>query len=244
MDKIAANSHFVSLRKEVKKAKAMVAGNLIRKINKLKQEKDKLSDEDQQKKSDDKIDKIHTETKLLKTLDSYLICKKATVNPDKKFWNDIISNTKSTAEERLIARIICKNNIQKQVAKFRSDHKECDEWLTEYLEYRDKKKELKEAQASTKVVKTKKHSNKSQDAQKQTTGHRNLSKVAEKRNKINKNNGSPLKRHNDSSMKSDNDDQEPEHLHPSWQSKRKEKELLKAALSGQMQPKRIILNKD
>lgn len=143
MDKIAANNHFVLLRKEVKKAKAMVSGNLIRKVNKLKEEKSKLEDETQIKKIDDKIEGLLEELRQLKTLDTYIVGKLATLKPDPKHWDKTICDSKATHEERCIARVISKNNIKKQVAKFRSDHKDCDEWINEYIEFREKKKEIK-----------------------------------------------------------------------------------------------------
>lgn len=142
MDKIAANNHLVQMRKEIKKAKAMVSGNLIRKMAKLKKEKERTEDEKHVSKIDDKIERIFSETRLIKSLDADQISKRVTLKPDAKYWNDVIDNSKSTDEERLQARIISKNNIWKQVSKFREENKECDEWLEEYFEYREKKKDI------------------------------------------------------------------------------------------------------
>lgn len=142
MDKRAANDHLVMLQKEIKNAKSMVSGNLIRKISKLKQEADKLSDQEQKEKIEQKIEKIYEELKLLKKLDGYTIAKKATINPNIEQWQKIISHSKATPDDRLTGRVILKNRVQKQVAKFRSDHKDCDEWFNEYIEFREKKREL------------------------------------------------------------------------------------------------------
>lgn len=149
MDKIAANNHFVTLRKEVKKAKAMVCGNLIRKITKLRKEEEKLEDEKLIAKIQGKIANILNEIKLIKTIDSYLVAKNATLRPDPSQWDKVISDCKVTVEERAMARLIVKNNVQKQVLKFRGDHKDCDEWLNEYIEFREKKRELKEMNTKT-----------------------------------------------------------------------------------------------
>ena len=45
MDKMAANNYLTKLRKEIKKAKAMVGGNLTRKIKELNKEKEKVEQE-------------------------------------------------------------------------------------------------------------------------------------------------------------------------------------------------------
>lgn len=143
MDKIAANNHFVSMQKEIKKAKAMVSGNLIRRINKLKEDRDRHpDDENHVSKVNGKIDKILTDVKLLKKIDPYLIAKSATLKPDHNHWDRLMNDCNASAEDVLIAKVICKNNISKQVNKFRNDHKDCDEWLNEYIEYREKKKEI------------------------------------------------------------------------------------------------------
>lgn len=241
MDKIATNNYIVALRKEVKNAKNMVAGNLIRKINKLKQEKEKTEDEAQQKKLDDKIENIYSETKLIKTLDVYPICKKVTLKPDTKYWNNVIGDTKSTAEDRLSARIICKNNVQKRVANFRNDHKDCDEWLEEYFEFREKKKELE--MVPKKARREQRPSDRADgDELNESHGHRNNRHTFT-------NKGARQYREKSSNFNDESDTskkvQESEQLHPSWASKKREKELLKAALSGQVQQgRRIVLNSE
>lgn len=224
MDKIAANNHFVTMRKEIKKAKAMVSGNLIRKINKLKQEKEKLEDE-AQKKIDDKIDKVLKEIKLLKTIDAYEAAKHGTIRPDPKIWEKVICDSKATAEQILEARILTKNNVQKCITKFRSDCKDCDEWFSEYIEYREKKRELTEA---TKPFKRKEKKSKNEKNRPKTEKKENFSEHSKANHRI-------ATKFDEKKRKD-----QTETLHPSWESKRKEKELLKAALSGTIeQPRRI-----
>jgi len=143
MDKIAANNHFVTMRKEIKKAKAMVCGNLVRKINKCKQERDRTQDEDKHKKLDRRISNLHDEIKLLKTLDAYTIAKAATLKHEPEYWAKLVSHPKASIQERLTGRVVTKNNVQKQIHTFRSGHIDCDEWLEQYIEFREKKKELK-----------------------------------------------------------------------------------------------------
>lgn len=216
MDKIAANNHFVILKKEIKKAKAMVSGKLIRRIKELKKEIDGAEDETKVSKIQSKIGIIHGEIKLLKTLDSYPIAKQATLRPNKEHWNKLASHSKATPGERLTALVICKNNIQKQVSKFRDEHKDCDEWLEEYIEYREKKNEL--------VKPRKQYKNGKKTILLRPKESRKTSKQSDVEKPI------------DRSKQSDEEDT----LHPSWESKRKEKELLKAAFSGKIeQPKRI-----
>lgn len=225
MDKIAANNHFVSMRKEIKKAKAMVSGNLIRKINKLKQEKEKLEDQAQRKKIDDKIDKVLREIKLLKTIDAYEVAKHGTIRPDPKVWEKLICDSKATAEQILEARILTKNNVQKCITKFRSDCRDCDEWFSEYIEYREKKRELTEA---TKPFKRKEKRSKNENSRSKTEKKENFSEH------------SKAKHRGATKLDGKKATDQAETLHPSWESKRKEKELLKAALSGTIeQPKRI-----
>lgn len=144
MDKIAANNHFVNMRKEIKKAKAFVAKNLIGKIREIKKEKEKLTDCDDTKivKLDNKIETILNEIKLIKSLDLYSIAKQATLKPDRDLWKKMIGDSKATTEERLTARVIAKKNILDKVDQFRSNYKDCDEWLNEYIEYREKKKSI------------------------------------------------------------------------------------------------------
>lgn len=142
MDKIATNNFIVCLRKDVKAAKAMVAGNLTRKIVQLKEELEKTDHEVQRAKIEAKIERIHSEIKMLKTIDNYLICKDAMLQVDAKYWNNKIGDSKAQPEECLKARVICKARVQKQIQNFRSQHADCDEWLNEYFEFREKKKEL------------------------------------------------------------------------------------------------------
>lgn len=247
MDKIAANNHFVVLRKEIKKAKAMVSGNLIRKINKHKQDKEKVLDEEQVNKIDNKIEHILGQIKLLKTLDSYEIAKKATLNTDINHWNKVVSDSKAKSEDTLIARVIIKNNVQKQVAKFRDDYKDCDEWLNEYIEYRERKKEL---EASAKGSRWKYKPDKNKVGRKNNNKKADQSKKTKRKDQeLNVKPKSIEKNFNKIARKPNHfRDTEVESLHPSWECKRREKELasrelLKAALSGQVkQSKKIILD--
>lgn len=248
MDKIAANNHFVTLRKELKKAKAMVTGNLVRKINKLKQDKEEINDEEQIKKVDNKIERIHDEIKLLKTIDSYEIAKKATRNTDLVYWNKLISDSKAKTEDILTARVITKNNVQKQVAKFRNDHKDYDEWLNEYIEYREKKREListprqsfkpDKSKRFEKTFGTKREGRKGRDSERSVDLDRkplnpNSRRKSEKR----------FSEKGIEDEKGNDNKTQLESLHPSWESKRKEKELLKAAFSGQIkQPNKVVFN--
>lgn len=150
MDKIATNNFIVVLRKDVKNAKAMVAGNLVRKIKEIRKasEKEGVKDEDASKKNQvvEKINKVHSDIKQLKELDTYQICKKAIIKHDADHWKRMISDSKASKEDILTARVISKGKVQKEVAKFRSDHPDCDEWLEEYFEFREKKRQLTEAE--------------------------------------------------------------------------------------------------
>lgn len=235
MDKIAANNHFVALKKEIKKAKAMVSGNLIRKISKNKLEKEKIEDDEMRKKIDNKNSTILDDIKLIKTLDSYKIAKLATLKPDPKAWDKLISDSKATPEMRLIARIICKNNVQKRVAQFRSDNPECDEWLEEYIEYREKKRQLVETEKPKFKRKPKPENEKDKISKKNNSTKPQLKQKKPDRRRIAKNDPEE----NESKTKEAKEDDES--LHPSWASKKKEKELLQAALSGEMsRPKRVV----
>lgn len=242
MDKIAANNHFVVLRKEIKKAKAMVAGKLIRKIKEQKKESEGVEDEVKSGKIRNKIDAIYEEIRLLKTLDSYPIAKQATMKPGKEHWDKLASHSKASPEERLSALVICKNNVQKQVSKFRDDHKDCDEWLEEYIEYREKKNEL--------VNPSKRHKKGTRNGPKKAV----VTQESARPQKQNKSKGAPKPIHKGQGEKSQSKNgmsaskditaqNDKEILHPSWESKRKEKELLKAALSGQAgRPKKVIFD--
>ena len=249
MDKLAANKHYQLMRNEIKKAKAMVAGRLIRKVNSLKKEQEKAEDEKQSEKFNGRIEKALNETKLLKTLDPYELCKKATLNPDIKYWKDVAGNTKSTTEERLTGLVLSKNNIHRQVQKFKSENKDCDEWLEEYFEYREKKKEL-EIASSTKNKKRKKESTEKEKARDKEPSFKKKFDKKDKfdgnKNKTKKNTQFDNKQgHSKNKNSHAKDNNEDEQLHPSWASKRKEKELLKAALSGQIQQsKRMVLNSE
>jgi hypothetical protein len=142
MDKIAANNLIVDLRTDIKAAKAMVAGNFARKIKELKKAMEKNDDSVKREKAEKKIEKLHRDIKLLKTIDPYLISKNAILKPDPKHWTNVIGDSKASEETILMARVISKGRIQKKVAEFRSGHKDCDEWLEEYFEYREKKRTL------------------------------------------------------------------------------------------------------
>lgn len=142
MDKVAANNHFVAMRKEVKKAKSMVAGNIIRKITKLRKELEKQQDESQADRLGKKIEKLLNDVKSLKEIDTYEISKKATLQPDSDYWNRVISDCKALNEDVLTAKVISKNNVRNRVLKFLSDNKDYSEWLDEYIEFREKKKKI------------------------------------------------------------------------------------------------------
>lgn len=239
MDKIAANNHFVVLRKEIKKSKAMVAGNLVRKLNAHKQSKDRIDDSERIEKIDVKIERIFDDIKLLKKIDSFEIAKKATCKTDLEYWGKLINDSKAKNEDILTARVIVKSNIQKQVAKFRNDHKDCDEWLNEYIEYREKKKELL---VSSKRLDRRRLSpeergrrfvNNQQGAKKRNEKFDQYSdkksSVPNRRKKLDKRTAE--KWVNEEEKKKLGDSMQSESLHPSWESKRKEKELLKAAFN-------------
>jgi len=234
MEKIATNNHIVVLRKEIKHAKAMVSGNLIRRIKELKAKQDKLEDEAEKKRIESKIERIYSETKLIQKLDSYEVAKKATLTPDKKIWETLLSSDKATPEDRLTCRIIMKNNIQKRLTKFRDEYKDCDEWLEEYFEYRDKKKQMEEA-AGIERNRRKKSKSKIGKRDKKTkgagipeSGSSRVSKTdsAPPRSHSTKKSSIQESNRNDSQIHIDSD------LHPSWASKKREKELLKKALQS------------
>lgn len=141
MDKIAANNHFVDMMKEVKNAKAMVAGNLMRKMKNLKADLE-TNDDLTKSKITNKVDQLYEDSKRLKHIDNYVIAKRATLQSDKGYWSKVLSDSKSSSQDRLTARIILKNNIQRRISQFKNENKDCDEWLEEYIEYREKKKDL------------------------------------------------------------------------------------------------------
>lgn len=120
----------------------MVAGNLIRKMRKLKLELESTTDQHQIDKLNRKIDQMHKEIKVLKMLDNYEISKKAILAPDVKKWKKMICDTK--IEDHLTAMVILKNAVQRHISKFVSEHENYMEWFNEYLELRDKKKEWKD----------------------------------------------------------------------------------------------------
>lgn len=302
MDKIATNNLVVDLRTDVKAAKSMVAGNLVRKINELKKAIEKDNDPAKKEKAEKKIEALHADIKLLKTIDPYIICKNAILKPDPKHWSDLVGDSKAPEETKLMARVIAKGRIQKQVAKFRSDHKDCGEWLEEYFEFREKKRELTEVKVAKRKTKQTGNKNRSfkkasdvdndgestnenprkakrfnqkgrkspgKDQTSDGTGdhsrnenrnhargnNRNHPRDDRKNHPRNDNRSQARHQNRDHHARSHprgaNSDQagnnfkpKQESLHPSWASKRKEKEILKAALSGKApeQPKRIVLN--
>lgn len=213
MDKIAANNCIVALRKDVKAAKAMVAGNLTRKISRLKEELTKEDDETHKTKIEAKIDKLHSDIKLLKTIDNYIICKAAILNADPKYWTNMVGDSKASPEDCLKARVISKTKVHKQVQNFKSQHPNCDEWLEEYFAFREKKKDLL---AATQAGKRKKMR---RDRVREAREKRHKQKLEKKTPKPNDLRCSPAK-------------DETDKIHPSWASKKREKELLKKAFSG------------
>lgn len=245
MDKVAANNHFVSMRKEVKKAKAMVAQKLIRKISKLKQEKEKATDDAEKQKIDSKIEKVYGETKIVKVLDSYNISKQATLKPGADVWNKVV-DTSQSSEERLIALVICKNNIQRRVKTFREDNKDLDEWINEYIEYREKKREIKEG-----TGRISKRQSKAKSASKSDKASQKHIKAERTKTKPNKYSDSGSRTRRQPSLDSSQGDadvedkvkkaHDHEHLHPSWDAKRREKDMVKMALEGKFKSQKIDL---
>lgn len=154
------------MRREVKKAKAMVKGNLIRKLKKLNMEKNECSDDVQSELLDNKIEKILKRLKIIKVLDCYQISRDVTKKPDIKHWNRIKYDSKSSDEDILIASIVTKNNIQQRVMIFRNDHQDLDEWFDEYIEYREKKKDIINGQSLTDVEGNKRNINKNKKKKK------------------------------------------------------------------------------
>lgn len=245
MDKKAANNHLVLLQKEVKNAKNMVGGNLIRKIQELKKVKEK-NDQDPEiaSKMDVKIDKIYSEIKLLKTLDNYEISKQATLIPDKSNWQKTICDSLATTEQRLMGRVILKNKVQKLVDKFRSEHKDCDEWINEYIEFREKKKEI-ESGSTAKPKKFSKSSRNTKDKPQNFNRERAFNTRQNNETRSFKSNSKGLRNYQtkigaEISKGVEPNNSDTQALHPSWEVKRREKELLKAALSGQMQTQKKI----
>lgn len=251
MDKIAINNHVVNLRKEIKNAMAMVGGNLVRKMKKLKLEGEKVDDDEKKKKLESKVERLYSELKLIKTLDTYPIAKGVILKPDKKFWDDLLSDNKATPQQRLTCRILLKNNVQRCIAGFRDQNEDCDEWLEEYFEFREKKKDLLTA-AGIKRRPYKKASKSGPRRLRDPTPAKkpkrdNCDKTSDHNNKMTRKRGKPapksdIKKTSPKPKKAD----QVNSLHPSWESKRREKELLKQALSGEagQQPKRIVLSSE
>lgn len=144
MDKIAANNYFTKLRKEIKKSKAMVCGNLVRKIKELNKEKEKTQDEVTDKKLDAKIEKLQQQIKITKSLDWYEVAKDVTMKPNFDTWANLVCSSQTDLKLNAKARIVSKNNIKKLVTSFRSERTDLDEWLEEYLEFRETKKDIME----------------------------------------------------------------------------------------------------
>lgn len=243
MDKIAANDYFVALRKEAKKAKAMVAGNLIRKMAKLKEDKESAVDA-QKERLELKIERLYCEIKLLKNLDLYEVCKQATLKPGTNPWHKVLAKTQSSPEERLMARLICKNNIQRQVKTFREENTDLDEWINEYIEYREKKREIKgqvglqsKKQSPNKLARTKYLDDSSRIGVPKSgnTTERKSTKVSKKGQGRQ---GSSI---SETPTLDSGSKQECDRLHPSWDAKRKEKNLVKMALEGQFKSRKIDL---
>lgn len=244
MDKVAANNHFVSMRKEVKKAKAMVAQKLIRKISKLKQEREKATDDSDKQRIESKIAKVLSDTKLLKQLDPYNISKQATLKPGADVWTRVLDASQSTGEERLIARVICKNNIQKRVKTFREENQDLDEWINEYIEYREKKREIKEETGVVSKLRRKSISNKSDSV---FNGHSKTDKRKSNLEMRSRGNSRTRGRSNigskegaDAKIKEKEAGYD-EPLHPSWDAKRKEKDLVRMALEGKFKSQKLDL---
>ena len=145
MDKVAVNNLLTSLKKEIKKSKGMVAQRIVRKIKELKKQRENVEDEAQLQQIEKAIDRHHSDIKLLKSLDPYLISKKAILRLDSNEWKKMINNAKFKKEDQLCAQIVTKNTFRSKLDTFVKERPDMSEWIEEYFSFREKKKEIEAA---------------------------------------------------------------------------------------------------
>ncbi|XP_038073604.1 serum response factor-binding protein 1-like [Patiria miniata] len=114
MDKVQFNNEVVSMRKVVKRVKVLITHSLTRHITKLRKKK---GSEQQILKNKRRVERFVAEIEAMKDLQPDTITKKAATM--KKTLQEVLNNPKSSAQDRVLARIIYHKLIQERVTQFK-----------------------------------------------------------------------------------------------------------------------------
>ncbi|XP_033634947.1 serum response factor-binding protein 1-like [Asterias rubens] len=113
MDKVQFNTEVVNMRKTVKTVKVLIVHSLTRQVKKLQSKK---GSEQQVLKNQRRATKMLAEVEAIKDVPLDTFTKKAVTF--KKGLQEVLNNPKSSALERVIARLIHHRLVQERVVKF------------------------------------------------------------------------------------------------------------------------------
>ncbi|KAM7285858.1 serum response factor-binding protein 1 [Ixodes scapularis] len=135
MEKLEINNEILTLKREMKIGRVHLLRRLIAQVKKL--ENAKGTDEQRTKKKQ-KAERWMQQVKVLQKANLDSLARKAMVSEE--CWLKVISEPKSTLEERALARLLNLKKVQDFVTSFRKEHPEWKSWVPQLVEMWDEKK--------------------------------------------------------------------------------------------------------
>ncbi|KAG0423603.1 hypothetical protein HPB47_000642 [Ixodes persulcatus] len=135
MEKLEINNEILTLKREMKIGRVHLLRRLIAQVKKL--ENAKGTDEQRTKKKQ-KAERWMQQVKVLQKANLDSLARKAMVSEE--CWLKVISEPKSTLEERALARLLNLKKVQDFVTSFRKEHLEWKSWVPQLVEMWDEKK--------------------------------------------------------------------------------------------------------
>uniref|UniRef100_A0A147BEH1 Putative phosphopantothenoylcysteine decarboxylase subunit vhs3 n=1 Tax=Ixodes ricinus TaxID=34613 RepID=A0A147BEH1_IXORI len=135
MEKLEINNEILTLKREMKIGRVHLLRRLIAQVKKL--ENAKGTDEQRSKKKQ-KAERWMQQVKVLQKANLDSLARKVMVSEE--CWLKVISEPKSTLEERALARLLNLKKVQDFVTSFRKEHPEWKSWVPQLVEMWDEKK--------------------------------------------------------------------------------------------------------
>ncbi|CAN8005301.1 unnamed protein product [Ixodes hexagonus] len=135
MEKLEINNEILTLKREMKIGRVHLLRRLIAQVKKL--ENAKGTDEQRGKKRQ-KAERWMQQVKVLQKANLDCLARKVIVSEES--WQKVISEPKSTLEERALARLLNLKKVQDFVGSFRTEHPDWKSWVPQLVEMWDEKK--------------------------------------------------------------------------------------------------------
>ncbi|KAI1301429.1 hypothetical protein HDE_02915 [Halotydeus destructor] len=149
MDKHALNDQIVLMRPGVRAAKRNLCKSLLGKMKQLKNKIAKVEEagtDDVKKRLTNKMEHVRKEIESIDSVPDDEVSKFALERDEN--LKLLISDPKTSAEDRVLAKIGSLQSVQKSIEKFKQNHPDSEAWLKPLLELWAEKKRMREGKSS------------------------------------------------------------------------------------------------